>query len=105
MNSIVAQRWLSEALQKRISLAKDRVNKVGEDVLIYSETKKEWLGPFRTVQVDDRMVTVELQDGFYKSYNDFHVKPFYKDVSQNFHIFKFNNDLGIYSFDIYVKKS
>lgn len=51
MNSSVAQRRLSEALQIIVLKASDIVYRVGKDVLIDSETKKKCLEQFKTLHV------------------------------------------------------
>lgn len=77
MNSIVAQRKLSQASNNTVSPGAGRVHNVGEDVLVYSENKRDWNRNFKVVQVDGRMVTVKIQDGTYKSFNNYPAKPFY----------------------------
>lgn len=101
-NAIVAQRWLPPALQKSVHLATDRVCKIGEDVLIYFETQDKWLGPFKTVHVDGKTIAGEIWEGSFKSFNSFQVKPFYKNVSQNFHILRSDNDLSFFILNTFL---
>lgn len=69
MYSILAQRRLSEALHNRNPLQADRVYRIREDVVMYSENKKERLEPCRTVEVNSKMVNIYIQEETYKSYN------------------------------------
>lgn len=56
---IMAQRQFKEAPKKGVTLAEDWVLKVGEDVLVYSEPKKVWLGLLKSVHADSRTETVK----------------------------------------------
>lgn len=93
MNSIVAERRVVEALTRNIPPAADRVYKLGEEVLVYSEAKREWVGPFEVVHVHGRMITVKnKENSVRKTFNSFQIKPFYHEISSNIHFFKSQND-------------
>lgn len=63
MNSIIAEHRVQEAaLTNNICASADWVYKLSKEVLIYSETKKGWLGPLEVVPVQGRMVTVQNED-------------------------------------------
>lgn len=63
MNAIVAERRFRTALTHEISPAADRSYKVGEEVFVFSENRKEWIGPYLVVGTQGRMVTVQNIDG------------------------------------------
>lgn len=46
MNNIIAERSVLAALKRDIPPAAYRQYKLGEEVLVYSEKDKNWLGPF-----------------------------------------------------------
>ena len=95
MNSIVAERRVLAALTRDIPPAADRTYKIGEEVLIYSEKEKKWLGPFIVVDCTGRLVTVRSLDGKSRqAFNAFQVKPYYKDTNfeANLKCFKTNDE-------------
>ncbi len=94
MNSIIAERRVLAALTKKIPPAADRQYNLGEEVLIYDEKVKEWVGPAIVVDCTGRMVTVRSKDGkLRQTYNAFQVKPYYKDlIVENYVQFKSNDE-------------
>lgn len=62
MNAIGAEQKLQSALTKYSFSAADRVQNWGKEVLLSSESSKEWLGPFIFVCVHGIMVTVHSLD-------------------------------------------
>ena len=46
MNRIVSERKVLTALNRDIPPAADRSYRLGEEVLVYSETEKKWIGPY-----------------------------------------------------------
>lgn len=65
MNAIVAERYIRSALVHKICLAADQSYKKGEEVLVYCENSREWIGSIRVVSTQGRMVTVQSLDGEY----------------------------------------
>ncbi len=92
MNSIVAERRVLAALTRDIPPAADRTYKIGEDVLVYSEKDKKWLGPFIVVDATGRLITVQSQDrSTRQQFNATQVKPFYREF-ENLAFFLSNSD-------------
>lgn len=59
MNYIIAERKALETLTKNSPPALDHTCKMGGEVLVYSEIKMEWLGPFDVVFARRRMSTIQ----------------------------------------------
>ena len=51
MNAIVAERRIQAALTRQIRPASDRTYQLGDEVLVFSEQDKTWLGPFIVMHV------------------------------------------------------
>lgn len=100
MNSIVAERRVLAALNKSIPSAADRNYKLGEKVLIYSETSKTWIGPYIVIDCTGRIVTVKTHDNsFRQTFNAYQVKPYYRDdYTVNFSQFKSGCDEALLFF-------
>ncbi len=92
MNSIVAERRVLAAVTRDVPPATDRTYKLGEDVLVYSEKEKEWLGPFIVVDVTGRLVTVQSENGQSRQqFSTSQIKPFYQEYN-NLEFFQSNDD-------------
>lgn len=59
MNSIETERLALKALPGNNPHVSERNYKLGEDVLVYSDIRKEWLEPFDVFHVEGRTVSVE----------------------------------------------
>lgn len=60
---------------------------MGGDVLVYSETKKEWIKTLTVIGVEATMITVKDKNNKWrKTFNSFQVKSFYEKFTQNFHL-------------------
>ena len=95
MNSSIAERRIMTALTRDIPPAADRTYKLGEEVLVYNEYKKEWLGPLIVVDSTGRMITAyNPQTKLRQPYNTHQVKPFYRDINNNMKELKSKNDHG-----------
>lgn len=80
MHAIIAERRITSALTPDIPPAVDRHYRLGEEVLVFSEKEKAWLGQFIVLHCTGRMVTVKTTSGDQRqTFNSFHVKPYYKD--------------------------
>lgn len=66
INAVVAERRISTALSKNIPDAADRVYCSSDDVLVYPEKEKEWVGPLKAVTIDGELVIVENQNKSYR---------------------------------------
>ena len=51
MNAIIAERRIQAALTRQIPPAAHRVYQLGDEVLVFSEIDKNWLGPFKAMHV------------------------------------------------------
>ena len=86
MNAIVAERRVQAALTRQIPPAADRVYQLGDEVLVFSEQDKNWLGPFVVMHVQGRMITIQNREGTYRQmFNAFQLKPYYRDHSPIIH--------------------
>ena len=97
MNSIVAERRVLAALTRDIPPAADRTYKFGEEVLVYSEREKKWLGPYIVVDCTGRQVTISSADGTRRQmFNAFQIKPYHRPfkekVIQNLYCFQSGED-------------
>ena len=93
MNSIVAERRVLAALTRDIPPAADRNYKLGEEVLVYSEKEKKWIGPYIVVDSTGRQVTIRNTEGTkIQMFNAFQIKPYYRTFHDNIYHFKSDND-------------
>ena len=58
MNAINAERRVLAALNPKIPPAFDRVYNLGDEILVFSEQEKHWIGPFLVCSVHGRTITV-----------------------------------------------
>ena len=84
MNSIIAERGVLAALTRDIPPAADRTDKIGEEVLVFSEKDKHWLGPFIVMDCTGRLVTVRTMDRKQRQqFHAFQVKPYHRVYTDN----------------------
>lgn len=89
MICIVVDRGVQEALTKNIPPAADRNYNLGDEVLIYSEQTKQWIGPFKVIQTEGRMIAVQQKGKpIRNTFNAFQVKRFFPEYEQNLYQFK-----------------
>lgn len=83
---------MHEALSRNIPPAADRTYRLGKEVLVYLETKKQWLGPFEVVHVQETIITVQNKEiSVGKTFDVHQVKPYFCNLQDNFQDFKFSN--------------
>ena len=63
MNAVVAERCILAALTRSIQTATDFVFELGQEVLVYKERTKEWIGPATITGIRDEIVDVKSNDG------------------------------------------
>ena len=100
MNNIIAERRVLAALTRDIPPAADRTYQLGEEVLVWSEEKKQWTGPFIVVDCTGRQVTIKTPDNSMRQmYSTFQIKPYYRDIQENLTFFssKKNDKYDTYS--------
>ena len=86
MNAIIAERRIQAALTKQIPPAADRTYRLGDEVLVFCEQDKTWIGPFTVMHVQGRMITIQNREGTYRQmFNAFQLKPYYRDHSPIIH--------------------
>ena len=76
MNAVVAQRRILAALTRSIPAATDLVLEIGQEILVYQERSKEWIGPATITGIREKIVDVKSNDGqWHKTMNMQQVKP------------------------------
>lgn len=81
------------ALTRHIPPAANRVYKMGEKILVYSENEKRWVGSLIVVDITGRMITVQTPDETrLQTFNSFHNKLYYRSISFNFNKFITGNN-------------
>ena len=86
MNAIIPERRIQAALTKLIPPAADRRHQLEDEVLIFSEQDKNWLGPFIVMHFQGRMIIIQNREGIYRQmFNAFQLKPYYRDHSPIIH--------------------
>lgn len=56
MNKILAERRILAALTRSIPAATDVVYRVGQEVLVYQERSREWIGPAKGIEIQDKLL-------------------------------------------------
>ena len=80
MNTIIAQRRIITALTKNIPSASDRFYSIDDEVLVYREKEKEWVGPYRVVFIDGKMITMQNPERTYEgTFSSQQIKPYLRD--------------------------
>lgn len=93
MNSIVAERKVYAAPTRNIPPAADRTYKLGEEVLVLSEGKKERPGSYVVSNIEGRMITIQNKYGTYRqTFSAFQIQPSYRTFKQNLSTFKSSNE-------------
>ena len=83
MNAVIAERRILAALARSIPTATDFVFEIGQEVLVYQERSKEWIGPATITGVRDKIVHVKSNEGqWHKTMNMQQVKRFVRESSQ-----------------------
>ena len=83
MNAVVAERRILAALTRSIPTATDFVFELGQEVLVYQERSKEWIGPATITGIRDKIVDVKSNDGqWHKTMNMQQVKPYVQESSE-----------------------
>lgn len=59
MNAINAERRVLSALNRNIPPTADRVNNLGDKIVVLSEQEKKWIAPFVTCNVPGQVITVQ----------------------------------------------
>ena len=78
MSAIVAERGVLAALNRNILPATIRVYTLGDEILVFSEQEKQWLGPSLVCNVHGRMITAQNVEGSYRqTFNTYQIKPYY----------------------------
>ena len=79
INAIIAERRILRALNRDIPPASDRVYRLGDEVLVYTEKDKQWKGPYIVIHTHGRQITISDRDGTYRqTFSAFHIKPYYR---------------------------
>lgn len=77
-----------------IPAAVDWTYKLGKEIIVYSEEKKEWIGPYIVMDSSGRMITVRSEDGQkLQTFISFQVKPYYKKYLENLFVFKSHQEI------------
>lgn len=85
-NSMFVQRKDWETLTKNVPPAADRKYNLGDQIVIYSETEKEWIVTFDVVHVEGRIITVRIKAKKIRTkFNTFRIKPYFHDHERNIH--------------------
>lgn len=84
-----------KALTQNIPPAADQKSKTSRKALVYSESEKEWIGPFKVIRREEITVIVYNRNGRKpkKTFNAFQLKPFYHGCAQNHCLFSSGNQL------------
>lgn len=89
-NSIIAEWHVLGALTTDIPPTTDRVYNIGEDVLVYYENEKTWVGPCVFVDCAWRQILFRSYDGTKSQmYCTFHGKLYYQDCYKIYIIFNY----------------
>ena len=82
-NAVVAERCILAALTKSIPTATDYVFELGQEVLVYQERCKEWIGSAPITGIRDKIVDAKSNDGqWHKTMNMQQVKPYVRESSE-----------------------
>lgn len=80
-NLVIADRCLLTALTKYITPAADMAYSLCKEVLVFSEFKNAWIGPFNVFHAIFQVITIKSQDGSkIQTFNSFQFKSLYKPV-------------------------
>ena len=83
MNAVVAERRILAALTRSIPAATDFVLEIGQEVLVYQERSKEWIGPATITGIREKIVDVKSNDGqWHRTMNMQQVKPYVQESPQ-----------------------
>lgn len=105
-NSIVAVWCVLQALWKYILQTADQKYKNGDGFLVYSETEKEWLGPFDVIHVESKTITIQDKSKkIRKPFNDFQIKPFFREYEACLHILKMTRTTRVQTSTVSSQKS
>lgn len=107
IDSFVAEQCVVQDLTRKIQPASDQKYENSDEVLVYSNMKMKWFGPFDiVVLLEGRMITVQEEvEGIRYLFGAFQVKNVFKEYGSNVHYFKNNeNDKGT-TFHSFVSKS
>ena len=63
MNAIMAERRIQAALIRQIPPAAHRTYQLGDEVLVFSEQDKNWLGTFIVMHPQGRMINIQNREG------------------------------------------
>ena len=86
MNTIVAERRIQAALSRQIPTAADKIYQLGDEILVFCEPDKTWLGPFIVMHVQGRIIIIQNREGIYRQmFNASQLKPYYRDHSSIIH--------------------
>ena len=81
MAQVIAKSKLTKALRMNIPSSCNRSIKIGDDVLVYREPPvKKWIGPFKVVNVDDKMAHLDY-NGELKLYSIDKLKVYNEDLT------------------------
>lgn len=73
----IAELRIATVLRHNIPSAADRTYRIGDQILIYREKDKEWVGPKKVTKVNDKIVTVEYDDEL-KEFSKAKCKPYFE---------------------------
>ena len=83
MDAVVAERRILAALTRSIPAATDLVLEIGQEVLLYKERSKAWIGPAPITGIREKIVHVKGNDGqWHKTMNMQQVKPYVRESPQ-----------------------
>lgn len=63
MNTIIAERRIAEALRRQSQSGIETVNEIGDEVLLYTEKKHQWIGPYTITKIDGKIISVKNRTG------------------------------------------
>lgn len=80
MNTTIAEKRIATALQKNVTSAADRVYMFGDEVLVYEEKEKKWIGPYIVKKVNHKIATIS-NGSYTQKFNVQQLKPYYRILS------------------------
>jgi hypothetical protein len=77
MSAIVRENRITAALNHNVPSSVNRTYEVGEEVLVFREKEKKWMGPMVVVLVEDKIITVkDLGSERVLRFSTIQIKPF-----------------------------
>lgn len=86
VSTIIAQRRVQAAIDRKTVPAADRVYQIGAEVLVFSEQERNLIRPFVVMLAYGRMITMHNKEGTYPQiFNVFKLKLYYCEHSPIIH--------------------